>query len=124
MRNLKHCVWLLLAAALFSAPLRSAAQVAAPSPYTCPCTDYRFAPKTEKAKAVAAFWQARRKYQVSGSVGAMAMIFTEIVGRPTNEFNDARAASLGGLTVRGRDEEAPVVVTLKEGVDYELKGPR
>ncbi|MDE2491115.1 MAG: hypothetical protein KGM24_09720 [Elusimicrobia bacterium] len=120
-----------------AAPPPAAAQAAAPKE-TCPCSDYRFAPKTDKARAVAAYWKAREKYKVAMDVGAFALIAAELAGRPTSTLRDAqdeigrdesdmlaardRAAKLGGLTVAGGGEDARVTITLVRGVDYSLDG--
>jgi hypothetical protein len=140
---MKKVSLVLLALALFagSAPPPIAAQAAAAPdaavPDKCPCADYRFVAKTEKAKAVAAFWEARREYKIASGLGSMALMFTMFSRRPTAELNGAqremgeagdellkarnRAVELHGLTVQGDGPEAPVLVKLQNGVDYELK---
>lgn len=138
---MKNIALLALVLGLFSAPMTAAAQVAAaPAPNTCPCSDFRFVAKSDKAKAVAAYWEARGKYHVASGLGTMVVMFTALTRQPTNALNDAersfgeaqdelmsaraRAEKLGGLKVLGdRGPDAKVVVALKKGVDYELKNP-
>jgi hypothetical protein len=140
---MKRISLLILAAALIASPLGAFAQVAvvAPVPDTCPCSDYHFTPITEKAKAVAAFWDARRKYHFASGLGTMAVLFTAMTHQPTQALVDAqnsfaqaqnellqtraRASALGGLKVQGDGgADSPVVVTLKKGADYEMNYPR
>jgi hypothetical protein len=137
---MKRIASLALAAGMLASPLLAAAQVAA-APDVCPCSDYRFTPKTEKAKAVAAFWDARRKYKLSATVASMALFITVAARQPNRALSDSeqamgqaeddllqsrgRAVALHGLTVGGDGgPDSPVVVTLVKGVDYALVAPR
>jgi hypothetical protein len=137
---MKKLALLLLSSGMLAAPVLAAAQAVAASPAaapdTCPCTDYRFVPKTEKAKAVAAFWDARDEFKVAAGFGSMALLFSMMSNPPGEGLEDAkralgdatdkllkaraRAVALHGLTVSGDAPKAPVVVTLKKGEDYEL----
>jgi len=105
---------------------------------TCPCSNYRFVAKTEKARAVVAYWEARRKVKSAGVVGTFALLGAALTGRPTQTLNEAEqalgqaqsemysarahAAELGGLKVVGAGEDATSVITLEKGVDYTLDG--
>ena len=152
---MKKIALVVLASGLLSAPPRAAAQATAASavpaapaapaaspavaPDTCPCADYRFAPKTDKAKAVAAFWVARRRYKVASGFGSALFLFALGTGDSRaldvqrsmslalHELLKARALAvqLEGLKVVGNGgPEASVVVSLKQGVDYDLPEPR
>lgn len=137
----------LLALALLAgfAPSAAVAQVVAESAKpaekpkeTCPCSDYRFVPVTEKAKAVVEYWDARRAVKSAGVIGTFALFGAMLTGRPTQSLNDAanalgeakskmsdaraKAEKLGGLKVEGTGEDAFATVTLKKGVDYTLDG--
>jgi hypothetical protein len=137
----------LLALALLAgfAPSAVVAQVVAAAPKTaakpretCPCSDYRFVPVTEKAKAVVAYWDARRGVKSAGLVGTFALFGAMLSGRPTNSLNDAadalgqakakmaaareRAEKLGGLKVTGTGDDAVATITLLLGTDYTLDG--
>ncbi len=132
-----------LAALLAVAPMTASAQQgpaassAAKPAQTCPCSDYRFVPKTDKAKAVGAWWEARRKYDansVAGTVVGTIALFGVLAGgsaqgleevsdsmrRSEGELLSARDAAerLHGLEVTAREPAALVTVTLTAGVDY------
>lgn len=105
---------------------------------TCPCSSDRFVAKTEKAKAVAAYWDARLKVKSAGVVGTFALLGAALTGRPTQTLNDAEmslgraqsemyaaraeAERLGGLKVTGSGDGETVTITLDKGVDYTLDG--
>lgn len=103
-----------------------------PAPDTCPCSDGRFQALSPKAKAVAKFWDARRKYRLTANVGGLFLIFSggqiltptmreavEAARQAENDMLRARdeAVKLGGLKVSGTDNDAPVTVTLVKGKD-------
>jgi hypothetical protein len=135
---------LLLALALIaafspSAVVAQTAQPAAEKPKeTCPCSNPSFVPKTEKAKAVLEYWEARGKTRVAGVIGTFALLGALLSQRPTQTLNEAgnalgqaqydmeqargKAQKLGGLKVEGAGEDARVTVTLEKGVDYTLGG--
>ncbi|MDE2143069.1 MAG: hypothetical protein KGJ84_11730 [Elusimicrobia bacterium] len=142
---MKNDIFLALAFLTMVSPAAvRAQQTAAPAPApakfkeTCPCTDYRFVPKTEKAKAVVAYWDARGKVNTASFIGTFAYLGAALSGHPTQSLNDAaqalgqaqteklqardQAERLGGLKVEGAGEDAKVTITLKEGVDYTLDG--
>jgi hypothetical protein len=144
---MKKIALVLAASVVFSAPLGAAAQVVAAEPASaagpaadwCPCTDFRFTAKTEKAKAVAEFFEARSDYKVAAGIGGMAVLFS-MMSRSSEGINEAqralgdatdkllrardRAAKLHGLTVSGDDPKASVFVTLKKGEDYVMSDAR
>jgi hypothetical protein len=124
-------------AAPAGAPTPPAAAPAKKAEETCPCSDYRFVAKTEKAKAVAAYWDARRQEKISAGLGGLALVFARMAGdaRAMDEAQRAysqaydkmlaardKARDLGGLTVEGSGADARVTITLKKGVDYTLDG--
>jgi hypothetical protein len=139
---MKNDIFLALAFLTMGAPAVVHAQQTAQPPAkvkeTCPCTNYRFVAKTEKAKAVAAYWDTRGKVHTASFIGTFAYLGAALSGRPTQTLNEAadalgqaegemsaardKAARLGGLKVNGTGDDATVTVTLKEGVDYTLDG--
>lgn len=107
----------------------------APKP-TCPCDDHRFKPLTEKGRAAAEWWDARRRFKISTGVSGVAILFGLAVGHPgalgeaTDSYERARSAawaakaraeSLGAIRSTG-DGPDEAVVTLIRGVDYDLSG--
>lgn len=140
---MKNTLLAALAVALALSPLQAFAQQTVPAAppakpeQTCPCSDYAFVPKTEKAKAVAAWWDARRKVRSASIVGTFALFgallshgqsngindASELVGQAESEMMAARdkAESLHGLESDSRDPDAIVRVTLLKGVDYTLQ---
>jgi hypothetical protein len=140
---MKNITLVALAVALALAPLQAfAQQTAAGTPpakpeQTCPCSDYAFVPKTEKAKAVAAWWDARRKLHSASIVGTFALFgallsngqsngineASELVGQAQSEMMTARdkAEKLHGLESDSRDPDAIVKVTLLKDVDYTIQ---
>ena len=137
---MKNLASFALASLLFASPMGTFAQVAA-APDTCPCTDFRFVAKTDKAKAVATFWESRSKYHVASGLGTMALLFTAMTHQGANTLGDAersfseaqdellrargKAEKLGGLKVLGdASPDAKVVISLKKSEDYDLKEPR
>ncbi len=135
---------LALAALLLSSALPLSAQVQAvpsgpekpvekPEP-KCVCDAYNFKPLTEKAKAVAAYWDARREYKSASTVAGIAALFG-VLARDGNALNAAqdtlnkaenklyplrmRAEQLGGIKVTNGDDKT-VEVKLEKGVDYTL----
>lgn len=127
------------------APVAVSAQTVSPSASapkkieeTCPCSDYRFVAKTEKAKAVAEYWKAKRKVKSATWIGTFALFGAILSQRPTQTLNEAqdglgqaegemesarsRAQSLGGLKVTGTGDDVQVTFTLQKGVDYTLDG--
>jgi hypothetical protein len=107
----------------------------APKP-TCPCDDYRFKPLTEKGRAAAEWWDARRRFKISTGVSGVAILFGLAVGHPGSmrEASDsyerarseawaakAKAEALGAIRSTG-DGPDEALVTLVKGVDYDLSG--
>jgi hypothetical protein len=106
---------------------------------SCPCAENGFTPKTEKARAVQQYWQARRAYKIAGDLNGTIAIFAlmaqdgRTVAAAQQSYDEAgekmltarqRAEELGGLTVkRGGGTVDTDVVTIKliPGVDYEMK---
>lgn len=135
-------LFLALAAAVPSVTLAQVVSSGAKAPEkaeeTCPCSDYRFVAKTDKAKAVVEYWDARRSVKTAGVVGTFALMAAALSGRPTQTLNEAeqalgeangkmfdaraKAAKLGGLKVEGSGPDAKTTITLQKGVDYTLDG--
>lgn len=101
---------------------------------TCVCDDYKFKALTDKARAVEAYWSARRKYKSTTGVASMFALFGIIAGdqRALNEAQNAtseaatelgfarsKAESLGGIVVKNGDDNT-VEIKLQKGVDYTL----
>jgi hypothetical protein len=121
-------------------PLR--AQVAAVAPpadekpkASCPCDNPNFKPLTEKARAVEAYWTARRETKVatviSGTGAIFSLLFRSENGlRQSTEAYDqsrskmfaakAKAESLGALKVTGDDMDGTIEFKLQKGVDYTI----
>lgn len=122
-------------------PLR--AQVnAAPQPApvekvkpTCPCDSSNFKPLTDKARAVEAYWDARRSYRsartIAGTAGLFAILSRNggLMNEAQNTLSDAssklhsaraKAESLGALKVTGDDIDGTIEIKLQKGVDYTL----
>ena len=114
-------------------PPAAGAPVAKPQA-ACPCDDYKFKPLNDKARAVAEYWVARRKYKstsgVAGVVGLFAILahhggaLQEAQNALTNAQSElaaarAKAESLGGIKTTGGDDKT-VEIKLKKGVDYTL----
>lgn len=132
---------LLLASAL---PLRaqvvraqagSSTPVEKPEP-RCVCDQSSFKPLTEKAKAVAEYWEARRYYKSASTVAGIAVLFAaldprssgEALNAAQNTLNDAanklyplrmKAEQLGGIKLINGDDKT-VEIKLEKGVDYTL----
>lgn len=132
---------LLLSALALGAAARAENAAEAPLPNTCPCSSPRFAAKTEKARAVAEYWSARRSYETVNTVNGLALIFGVMAQSPKmiqdvqnantglnarEEYLRARARAedLGGLRVVSRGGKDLVYVQLEPGVDYELRSSR
>lgn len=116
-----------------SAP-SSAAPVEKPKA-TCVCDNPSFKPLTDKARAVEAYWTARRKTKIATVVGGtgalLSLLFQNLNGmRESTETYDrarsemwsakAKAESLGALKVTGDDMDGDIEIKLKKGVDYTL----
>lgn len=127
-----------LAAFLLFSALPSRAQVEAnpeskPEP-KCVCSAYNFKPLTEKAKAVAEYWDARREYKSASTVAGLAALFG-VLARDGNALNAAqntldnaanklsplrmKAEQLGGIKLTNGDDKT-VEIKLEKGVDYVL----
>lgn len=138
MKTIALAVALLTVASVL--PLR--AQVAAtpqPAPVekpkpTCPCDNSNFKPLTDKARAVEAYWDARRKYNVASTLAGTVALFAlisqnrqalyeaqESLNAASSELAVARAKalSLKGIKVVDGDDKT-VEVLLEKGVDYTL----
>lgn len=107
---------------------------AKPAP-SCPCDSSNFKPLTEKARAVEAYWDARRKTKIAAVVGGtgvlLSLLFrsqqglqesTEAYDRARSEMfaAKAKAESLGALKVTGDDLDGTIEIKLEKGVDYTL----
>jgi hypothetical protein len=141
MKPMRNALFAAVAAASVPvAGLAQSAPAAKPSAQACPCADPRFAPITEKAKAVQEYWNARQGYKAASAVGSTVALFALLahdgntVAAAQRTYEEAfekmmttrsHAESLGGLVVkRGPDVESDVVsFALVSGVDYELKAP-
>ncbi len=112
----------------------SADPVEKPKP-TCVCDNPNFKPLTEKAVAVKAYWEARRKTKIATVVGGagvlLSLLFqsqqgiqesTETYDRARSEMwsAKAKAESLGALKVTGDDMDGDIEIKLQKGVDYTL----
>ena len=126
---------------MLASSLPAFAQVAAAPPaapekpaVTCPCDQSNFKPLNDKARAVAAYWDARRKYKLSSSIAGTVAIFA-ILARSGGAMNEAQnslsnaraeldaarslAVKLDGIKVTDFDDKT-VELKLKKGVDYTL----
>jgi hypothetical protein len=125
-----------------SLPLRAqvvagsrAATVAEPvKEATCPCDQSNFKPLTDKARAVAEYWDARRRYKSASTVAGAVALFA-IIARDGNAMNEAqntlsaastelhtardKAVALDGIKVTDGDDKT-VELKLQKGVDYTL----
>ncbi len=125
----------LLAVVLAAFALPAQAQEAKPKA-TCVCTAPNFKPLTEKAKAVEAYWDARRKVKTATFIGGIGAIFGVITQDPrvlqksTEGYEQiqsemyaakAKAEQLGGLKVTGDDIGGTIEIKLVKGVDYTLQ---
>lgn len=122
-------------------PLR--AQVAAapqPAPVekpkpTCPCDSSNFKPLTEKARAVEAYWDARRSYRsartIAGTAGLFAILTRNggLMNEAQNTLSEAesklfaaraKAEQFGALKVTGDDIDGTIEIKLQKGVDYTI----
>jgi len=122
-------------------PLR-AQVVAVPQPApvekvkpTCPCDSSNFKPLTEKARAVEAYWDARRSYRSARTIAGTAALFAYfsrnggLMNEAQNTLSDAssklhsartKAEQLGALKVTGDDIDGTIEIKLQKGVDYTL----
>lgn len=122
-------------------PLR-AQVVAAPQPApvekvkpTCPCDSSSFKPLTDKARAVEAYWDARRSYRSARTIAGTAALFAMfsrnggLMNEAQNTLSDAssklhvartKAEILGALKVTGDDIDGTIEIKLQKGVDYTL----
>ncbi len=136
---------LALAALIFASAFPLRAQVAAepagkPAPAkpaaSCPCDNAYFKPLTEKARAVEAYWDARRKTKIATVVAGTGALFSLLLRSPngmresTEAYERARsemwtakakAESLGALKVTGDDIDGVIEFKIKAGVDYTVK---
>ncbi|MCR4294498.1 MAG: hypothetical protein NUW21_03115, partial [Elusimicrobia bacterium] len=109
----------------------TAAPVKKPS---CPCDNSGFKPLTDKARAVEAYWDARRKYNVASTIAGTVALFAlisqnrqalyeaqESLNAASSELAVARAKalSLKGIKVVDGDDKT-VELLLEKGVDYTL----
>ncbi|MBI5199989.1 MAG: hypothetical protein HY925_00250 [Elusimicrobia bacterium] len=100
---------------------------------SCPCDQAYFKPLTEKGKAAAEYWQARRHLKsataVSGTFLLLALAFRDgnTVREAEESYNKAaselaiardRAEALGAVKVTGGDIEGTIEFKIVEGVDY------
>lgn len=125
---------LLLLAAMLLAPAVRAQVAAAPEKpkASCPCDNSSFKPLTDKARAVEAYWDARREYKVAKTIAetaALIAIFSRnggLMNEAQNSLSTAesklwaarrKAAELGGI--KGEDDQT-VEIKLQKGVDYTL----
>jgi hypothetical protein len=130
---------LMLASAL---PLHAQVQRAQAGPATpvekpepkCVCDQASFKPLTEKARAVAAYWEARREYKSASTVAGIAALYAILAhdGGTMNEAQNTlsnaeqklyplrmKAEQLGGIKLTGGDDKT-VEIKLEKGVDYTL----
>lgn len=107
---------------------------AKPAP-SCPCDHYNFKPLTEKARAVEAYWDARRKTKIATVVGGTGLLLsllfrsqqglqesTEAYDKARSEMwaAKAKAESLGALKVTGDDMDGTIEFKIVKGVDYTI----
>ena len=101
---------------------------------TCPCDKDNFKPLNDKARAVAEYWAARRKYNVTSTIAGTAALFgllahdvgvlndaENTLAKASAELSSARtkAINLDGIKVTDGDDKS-VEIKLKIGVDYAL----
>ncbi len=133
----------LLALLLLSIPLQAGAQASTPPEaskpkLSCPCDQAYFKPLTEKGKAAADYWSARRRYKiatgVSGSFLLLGYLFRDLntMRDADQSFQEAhsalvvarsRAESLGAVIVTD-DLDGPIEWKIVEGVDYTTAPPK
>lgn len=121
---------LLLACAL---PLHAQTRRDAPEP-VCACASPNFKPLNDKARAVADYWAARRKYKIASNIAAAMALFsvaTQDGGAMNNAQNTmsnamaelavalSKAMSLGGVKATGADVMA-VEIILEKDADYTI----
>jgi len=130
---------LLLAALILSttaqAQVATVPQAPEKAKATCPCDNPNFKPLTDKARAVEAYWSARRKTKIATVVGGtgvlLSLLFqsqnglresTDTYDRARSEMWSAKskAESLGALKVTGDDMDGDIQIKLTKGVDYTL----
>jgi len=102
---------------------------------SCVCDQPDFKPLTDKARAVEAYWTARRKTKIASVVGGtgvlLSLLFqshqgmqesTEAYDRARSEMwtAKAKAEKLGALKVTGDDMDGEIEIKLQKGVDYTL----
>ncbi len=100
----------------------------------CVCDQSSFKPLTEKAKAVAAYWEARREYNSASTVAGIATLFGVLardggaLQAAQNTLDNAanklyplrmKAEQLGGIKLTNGDDKT-VEIKLEKGVDYTL----
>lgn len=103
---------------------------------TCVCDATSFKPLTEKAKAVEAYWDARRKVKTATFIGGLGAIFgviaqdPRIIAKSTEGYDQirsemysakAKAEGLGALKVTGDDIDGTIEIKLVKGVDYTVQ---
>ena len=101
---------------------------------TCPCDNPNFKPLTEKARAVQAYWEARRDYNVASTIAGTAALFAlftrsgGLMNEAQNTLSNAenklftartKAESLKGIKLTDGDDKT-VQIKLEKGVDYTL----
>lgn len=128
-------ILLLLAALLLAQAVKAQVAAAPEKPKaSCPCDNSSFKPLTDKARAVEAYWDARREYKVAKTIAetaALIAIFSRnggLMNEAQNSMSTAesklyaarmKAAGLKGIVVKG-DDDATVEIKLQKGVDYTL----
>lgn len=101
---------------------------------SCPCDSSQFKPLNDKARSVAEYWSARRKYSVARTISTTAVLFALLsndgglineaensLSKSFAELHAARtkAVRLAGIKVINNDDSA-VEILLEKGVDYTL----
>lgn len=123
-----------LVAAMMMMGVVSPAQVMK-SRSTCPCDRDGFKPITPKARAVAEYWRARRKYRTTSTVAGSLAIFgvlahdqsalreaenAQLEAERELEAARTKATELDGIKVLD-PKDKDVEIKLQPGVDYTLK---
>lgn len=141
MRRIVFLGAILLAGAVraFAAP---AAQARATEPDTCPCTRTGFVAQTDKARAAAAFWEARSHRRVARTASSLVLLGSLLSGNLNNptlgdavdadnradaRYDAARAQALQAGAVRfaaNAQGEEEVYVLLEAGKDYIIQDGR
>lgn len=118
-------------------PLPSpAAQTSAEKPEAkCVCDHPHFQALTDKARAVQAYWEARREVKTSAVISGTGALFslllmnTEGIRESTESYERSRskmfaarakAEGLGALKVTGDDRDGQIEFKIEKGVDYVL----